>query len=287
MATTFDLPVVMGLAGAVPTDPTVIRTQYVALATGMSPGITTNLPGSMIEDMTSTAVAAGVLMDQARVETINSLTPYGANLFLLNQLGAQAGITQGVGYNGNAFVAFSGTPGYVIDPGFVVSDGSNQYIVQQGGVVLSGGQSSGLYVSATQSGSWGIPADSITTLVTSVPGGVTLSVTNPNDGTPGGTGETEADYRAQVLEAGLASSIGSTAYVRTQINAYTSSPRLTRIVQVPGGWQIISGGGIDPYQVGYAILTGLFALNNLVGSQLGATGITRANPGVVTTNMAH
>jgi len=39
--------------------------------------------------------------------------------------------------------------------------------------------------------------------------------------------------------------------------------------------------------VGYAILRGLFALNNIVGSQLAITNISRANPGVVTTNMAH
>src|SRR6202012_1339950 len=63
-------------------------------------------------------------------------------------------------------------------------------------------------------------------------------------------------------------------------------PRLISVLQAPGGWEMIVGGG-DPYEVAYAIFTALFDINTLVGSTLAVTGITNANPGVVTTDLNH
>jgi hypothetical protein len=56
--------------------------------------------------------------------------------------------------------------------------------------------------------------------------------------------------------------------------------------QTGGGWEVIAGGG-DPYQIAYAIYTALFDISTLVGSQLSVSGISNANPGVVTTNLSH
>ncbi len=62
--------------------------------------------------------------------------------------------------------------------------------------------------------------------------------------------------------------------------------RLISILQQNGGWEIIVGGG-DPYAVAGAIFNALFDVSTLVGSQILVTGITNANPGVVTTNLNH
>ena len=82
-----DLPTVIGPAGLVPQPPQTIRDQILADAEALSPGLTADLPGLLIEDVLSTDVAAIVVADQARVDLVNSLTPYGANAFLLLQLG--------------------------------------------------------------------------------------------------------------------------------------------------------------------------------------------------------
>jgi hypothetical protein len=47
------------------------------------PDYTANLPGSLIEDISSTDVQALATIDQARVDAINSFSPYGANAFAL------------------------------------------------------------------------------------------------------------------------------------------------------------------------------------------------------------
>ena len=65
-------------------------------------------------------------------------------------------------------------------------------------------------------GSWAVPAGTVSQLVTSVPSGIALTVTNPEPGTPGvATGETEANFRARVLQAGLAASQGMARYLKT------------------------------------------------------------------------
>ena len=58
----------------------------VALVASENPDYTANLPGSLIEDIASTDVGALTGIDQARVDAINSVTPYGANAFVLAQL---------------------------------------------------------------------------------------------------------------------------------------------------------------------------------------------------------
>ena len=56
--------------------------------------------------------------------------------------------------------------------------------------------------------------------------------------------------------------------------------------QTGGGWEVIVGGG-DPYLVAGAIFDALFDVSTLVGSSLNVTGITQANPGVVTLDKNH
>jgi len=246
-------PLLFSSAGPVATPPATLRQALIALVAGWVPGYTAVLPASMIEDMTSTSVGALVTIDQSRVDAINSVTPYGANPYILAQLGAMFGLPEGVSANGNANVVFSGSPGYVIPPSFIVGDGTNQYLVQDGGTIGSGGSSQPLYVVATNSGTFAIPANTITTVVTSVPTPYTLTVTNPLAGVPAMAAETTQAYRSRILGAFQVSIQGAGTYTKTLLLAVPGvSPRLVSVRQVGSAWQVICGGG-DPYQVAGAI----------------------------------
>jgi hypothetical protein len=282
-----DIPIVMTAQGATPTPPATLLAQLLALATAASPGLTANLPGSLIEDVSSTDVGALTVIDQARVDLINSITPYGANIFLLIQLGNIYGVKQGQDTNTSVYVDFTGTPGFVINRGFLVSDGSNQYAVQDGTAIPSGGVAYNVFCLAQNAGSFPVPAGTVTDLITSVPSSVDLSVTNPNAGVPGASQQTEGDFRAQVIQAGLATSAGTPAFVKTLLqNVSGVQARLIAFRQVGTNWEIICGGG-DPYQVANAIFQGMADISVLIGSVLAVTAITKANPGVVTTDLAH
>lgn len=286
--TTTTIPIVMTSAGLQPTPPTTLQNNLITLVASSNPGYTANLPGSLIEDISSTDVGSLSLIDSALVDLVNSITPFGANEFLLNQLGQVYGVQQGIGSNTSVFVIFSGTPGYVISKGFVVSDGTNQFIIQDGGIIGTDGQSGQLFCVAINSGSFAVPSGTVTQLITSVPSGVTLTCTNPSDGLPGSEAQTEEDYRSQVIQAGLATAQGAPSFTKTllqKVNGVQSNLVSIRLV-TSNSWEIICGGG-DPYQVADAIYRGVPDISVLVGSKLEAESITNANPGVVTTNLNH
>lgn len=281
------LPLVMTAEGPQPLSPLVIRAALLDLVASTNPGYTATLPGSLIEDVSSTDVAAISLADSARVDLVNSLTPYGANDFLLRQLGNIYGVPLGRDSTTSVLVRFSGDVGFVISVGFTVSDGTHQYVVQNGGIIGSTGESDDLYALATEQGSWAVPAGTVDQLITSVPDGITLTVDNPEAGLPGVGEQTPEQYRAQVLQAGLAVSQGMTTALRTACqNVDGVQARLVSVRQKSTGWEVLVGGG-DPYQVANAIFLSLFNFNSLVGSVIGITDITQDNPGVVTTDLNH
>lgn len=265
---TFNLPVIITTAGVQPTTPATLLSQLLAYVSALQPGYTV-LPAGLIEDISSTDVGAMVYMDTARVETLNSLVPTGANEFVLQQLGAQAGITMGLPTNTSVNVVFTGTVGFVIGPGFLVSDGSHTYQVVDGGVIGGGGSSPSLTAIAIDSGSWAVPPNTVTTLQTSVPGSITLSVTNPIAGIPGGASETAQSYRARVIQAGLASAQGMPSFIKTQVQQVAGVvPRLVAVQATLGvGLKILVGGG-DNYQVANAILQSVFDPAALIASSL-------------------
>lgn len=268
-------PTIIGKEGAVPTAPAVLRAAVVDSVAETNPGYTDNLPASMIEDMVSTEVGSLTVIDQAKVDLINSMTPFGANEFLLTQLGNQAGIPKGGPSNTSVLVVFSdGTPGYGIAESFIVSDGTHQYAIQTGGVIKSDGTSPPVLAVATAEGSWSVPNGTVTTLITSVPSPYVLNVTNPNDGVPGNPdGESWASYRARVLTGGLAVAQGMPTLLRTLLGNVDGVP--ARLISIRGGsvsgtWEILVGGG-DPYEVAFAIFSAIFDVTTIVGST--------ANPG--------
>lgn len=287
MTDSVSIPLVVTTAGPVPTPPTTLQQNLINGVAATNPGYTANLPGSLIEDISSTDVGALVTMDQARVDAVNNVTPYGANAYILAQLGTQFGVPQGTSANASVFVTFTGPAGYVLQPGFLVSDGSHQYALQDGGVVGTGGVTPLLYAVSTSSGTFAIPANTVNQIITSVPAIYTLTVNNPEAGTPATTTESVQNYRARVLLAGTVGATGTPAFLKTLLYKITGiQQQLVSINQVSGGWQVVCGGG-DSYAVGNAILQAVPDISVLQGSQLAITGMTNANPVVITTNLNH
>src|SRR6516225_7207525 len=178
------MPVITS-AGAVPSTLDALNTELVTKATALAPGLTTTLPSSLIEDLSSTDTGALSVQDQAAVDLINSVSPLSANEFILYELGDVYGVRRGVGSNTSVYVIFSGTPGFVIPSGFVVSDGTHQYVTQDPAIISGSGNSAPTFCLAVDEGSWAIPATSVTVLVTSVPSTVVLNCSNPGTGIPG------------------------------------------------------------------------------------------------------
>jgi hypothetical protein len=264
---------VMDIDGLQPQDPTALNSQLTTLVASEIPGYTSDLPGSLIEDLSGTGTGVIALCDQARVELVNSLTPYGANQFILNQLGIQKGIKPGLPTNTSVYIQFTGTPGFVINQGFTVSDGSNQYVLQDTTVVPSSGVTNQVFAVATNSTSFAVPADTVTLLVTSIPTDVTLSVTNPSAGFPATTAESVESYRARVLQAESAVAQGLQTTLKTNLqNVSGVQPSLVSVVQQTQGWSVLCGGG-DPYAVAGAIFNSVFDVSLLQGSALAITGI--------------
>lgn len=263
----FDFPVVLGAQGAQPTPPATINQQLVAAVAASQPGYTARLPGLLIEDISSTVVAAIAQIDQSRIELINSLTAAGANDFLLQQLGQLTGLTLGSVTNTTVPVVFTGTVGYVIPNGFLVGDGTNTYQVLTGGVIQSGGSSGTITAVAVQPGSFGVPANTVTQLLTSVGTGVALTVNNPSAGTPGSTGETASQFRARVMQANLAASVGTPRYIKTLLEEIPGvTQNLVSIQQVSGGGVRVIASGADVYSIAYAIFMGIADVSELQGS---------------------
>jgi len=261
-------PLVFSSTGPVATPPATLQQALLALVATLAPGYTGSLPGSLIEDISSTDVGALITIDQARVDAVNNVSPYAANPFVLYQLGAMFGVPLGTSANGNAYVVFTGSPGYVIPPGFLVSDGTNQYAIQDGGTVSSGGTTLPLYVVATNPGIFAIPPNTITTVVTSVPSPYTLTVTNTLAGVPATAAETIQAYRSRILQAYQVSIQGTPAYLKTLLLQLPGvSPRLVSIVQQGAYWEVIVGGG-DPYRIAGAIYAGVAQIGLLTGSQI-------------------
>lgn len=285
-----NLPLVMTTQGPQPTPPSTLLDLIINQVTALSPGYTARLPGIMIEDISSTDVAAASLMDNARIETINSLTPYGANAFLLNELGQIYGVYPSAASNTSVQIVFNGPPGFVIQQYFQVTDGAYTYQATEGGVILSTGQSLPLNFVAVLAGSWAVLPGTVTNIATSVPQNVLnypLTCSNPYGGIPGQTSQSSASYRQQVLAAGLAAGLGMPSYTKTQLlNVPGVQSRLISIQQQSPGWKMVVGGG-DPYAVAWAIYSGILDISSLTGSVMTVTNITQASNGVVTTLLNH
>ena len=269
-----DLPVNYDIAGPVPQTTDALRQLVIDTATQLAPGITTDLPGSLVEDMVSTSVGALVVVDQARVDLINSCSPYAANVHLLAQLGGMYGVQKGQGTNTSVYDVFSGPPGFAIPKGFIIGDGTYTYSVQRDTMIPSSGQTEPVYCLATTDGTWAVPAGSVNQIKTSLPDGITITCTNLTDGLPGAQEQTFASYRSQVFQAGMYGVQGTPDCYRIELkNVYGVQENLISYRQAAlGAWVAVVGGG-DPYEVAYAIykaVPDISVLTNDVSNPSGA-----------------
>lgn len=283
-----DLPTVIDSSGLVATAPATLRSNTVAYAQSVSSGITTDLPGTLIEDLASTSTGALVQIDQARVDAVNSITPYGCNDALLDDMGYIYGIKRGTATNTSAYVVFTGTPGFVINAGLTVTDGTYQYVVQTAATIATDGTSGNVYVVATVAGSWAVSAGSITQVVTSIPTGYTLTVTNAATGTPGDAdGESDTNYRYRIIQSGAATCQSTPRFMKANIaNVSGVSSRLVSVYSGNSTYRVMVGGG-DPYQVAGAIYQSVADLPLLAGSVNTITSISQSASAVVTTELTH
>ena len=262
----------MTASGPVPNSPAALNSDLIATVQETDADFTANLPGLLLEDLTSTGTAMLSQMDQARVDAINSVTPYGANAFILAQQGIMLGLPQGAPTNTSVLVVFSGSTvkGYVIQAGTIVSDGTYQYVLQTGTVIQSTGVSPAVLAVANQPGTWSVPEGSVDAITTSLPSpyNTAVTVSNPQAGTPATTTESPQSYRARIMQAQAIAGQGTPAYITTLLQAVPGvTARLVSVLQNTFGWEVLCGGG-DPYAVAYAIYEGTIDLSTIVGSSI-------------------
>lgn len=274
MSTTnpFNFPVVVAASGMLPQDPADIRDQINAAAVALAPGLTNNLPGLLLEDILSTDTPAVALIDQARVELFNSLTADGANEALLLKIGAITGVPYNLQSNTSVLVVFAGTIGYVVPDGMLVYDGTNMYQVLSGGPVTGTGSTSPLTAVAVQPGSFAVPTGTVNQIRTSYPSTVVLTVTNPSDGTPGGSAETWSSYRTRVLQAQRAVCTSGPSLIKTLVGAVPGVQKVS-VQAATGGLRVIVKGG-DVYLVAYAIFQAVGDPSRLLGHAVGGADVT-------------
>jgi hypothetical protein len=273
-----------GLQPAAPAD---LRATLVSLVSAIVPDYTANLPGSLIEDIASTDTFALVESDSFLVDLVNSVTPYGANAFLLNQLGILYGVDHQPITNTSVYVVFSGPPGYVIAQGFVVGDGTYQYVCQTGGICGVDGNTLPIFSLATATGSWEVLPNTVVQMMTSVPVNIPLTVTNPVSGIPSLSGEPISIFRERCFTAGLAASTGMGRYLKTLCGNIPGVHNRLISVQTEEDQHVVIVGGGDPYQVANAIWQADFYIPGLTGATIRIIGMTNTNPIRVTTANNH
>lgn len=262
-----NLPLQFTAAGPVPTPPSTLQQVFLTQVAASVPGYTANLPGLLIEDLSSTAVGALSTQDQARVDAVNNVSPLTANAYILNLLGQMFGIPIGLATNGSVYEVFSGPAGTVIAPGWTVTDGTNQYVTSSGGVIGSSGQSTPILFVATNSNVFAIPANSVNQSVTTLPSGVT--VTNPTAGTAASSQQTVESYRAQVTQAYQAWGMGVGALIKSLLAQVPGvNSQLTSVIQNGTKWEVVVGGTGDENAVAMAIYTAVSSVGLLTGSSV-------------------
>lgn len=268
-----DIPIIINQSGAKPTPPKTLLSKLITNVSAIVPGYSANLPPGLITDLASTAVGAVALIDSAMVDTINSVTPYGSNEPMLMQLGNIYGVPQGVGYNTSVNVIFMGDPGFVIPRGFTVGDGNYQYTVQNITVVPTRGQTDPVFCLANTGGTWAVPGGSVTQIITSVPGSITLSCTNVTAGVPGQSSQPLSSYRGQVMQAGMATAQGVPSFLRTLLQKVPGvQSNLISYRNISAGkWALVVAGG-DPYQVGLAAYSAIPDISVLTGDVVESNG---------------
>lgn len=283
-----DLPILIDASGPVAKTSNELRQKLVEKAQALSPGLTDNLPGSLVEDIVSTSVGALIICDQARVDLLNSIGPRTGNLNMLTQLAEQYGVpsrrSEGLT---TVNLIFEGTPGFVVSQGFRVSDGTHQYILQDAVIVPTDGKTDPMVAYGSVSGQWAVSALTVTKLITSVPDNIKLSVSNPTAGTPAAGSESVSDFRDRVWQAGMSNVSAYPGFIRTELSKVTNIVnRLTSVKNIGNKWYVICSGG-DLYSMAGAIFKSAGDFTRLAAFVLEIASMTKGEETIVETNYTH
>ena len=262
-----ELPNIMTAAGLLPLTPAQIRQKVIDNIAIASPDLAVTLPASPLNAMLDTAVYSLVECNRDYVECVNSITPYAMNEYILNQWSFLMGITRNQFYRSSVYVEFTGTVGYVIGKGFLVSDGIHQFEVSNGGIIQTIGKIV-LYCICTNDDSFAIPANTVNQIVTSVYSPIVLTCNNLTDGFIGQGQESSSSFRARCFSSLQRTSTGTVDYAKDLLRRVAGvDPRLVSIKSNGGATKVICGGG-DKFEVSDAIFKSGLDISRLIGSNL-------------------
>jgi hypothetical protein len=198
-------------------------------------------------------------------DLFNSLTPYNANGYFLEQIAALHGIQRNELIRPSVYVTFTGTAGFVIPAGAVVGDGGHQYQVVTGGIVSNGGAVT-LYCRALDDGIWAIPAYTVNQVLFSVYSPNTLTCANQAAGNSGSEPESLPIFRERVLRDYRKTSSATIYNCRALLQRVDGViTRSVAIRKYMGSVKVMVAGG-DPNNIGYAIYKSGIDVSRLSGS---------------------
>lgn len=266
------LPIVIGEAGAQPTSPEDILTNYVNRLNDVYPEFTL-LPPDLVSGFVQTATIGLSEIDQTGVDLINSVSPYSVNIPLVREYGYLYGITQVVSQNVQVFLTFTGTPNAPIGKGFLVSNGNYQFSVQNNVRIPSTGTLTNVLALGVSAGNYPVPENTITQIITSIPSNITLTVNNPNPGIPPTDPESIDDYRERVLLSGQRTVQGGPDFIKSTIsNVPGVSPNLVAVRNpAPGQFAVVVEGG-DDISVANAIYESIPDVSSLTADVTNVSG---------------
>jgi hypothetical protein len=215
------------------------------------PDVSVRLPSELLEGFCASATFGINQAENTLAYAVNAITPLGANELALKAQAYQMGIEKNTTTRTAVWVTFTGTAGYVLNQGFVVSDGTYQYMTSAAAIINSSGIAV-VYCVATNDGAWSIQIGTVTTLISSKPIAVTLSCTNTETGIPSLAEESLAELRGRVILAMKITANGTIPYLKTLLELIGIEPRLISVSS--GGTAVYVGGGIvDNYDVAFAV----------------------------------
>jgi len=244
----------------------------------INPNIRTTAPSGLFNGWTDTSVAPVIETQQTAAELVNSISPQFQNEPLLNQWGAEFGLTRGDATRRSVYVTFYGAVGFYINKDLLVSTSDDKYKfkVIDGGVIGDSGLVT-LWCVSTSDESYNVAmaVNSVVKIQTSIPTEYGVTCTNLIEGFLGSEQETLADYRTRCMLSQRRTGTGCIEYAKELLAiANGNQQRLISIQQTDAGYKIVCGGG-DLMSIAGAIFKSGIDFTRLVESTESERNITQ------------
>lgn len=250
------LETVKGL-GLVPTDLATIRESILANATTYSPKAAFNSPGSPDENILSVASVAVAMIQRSIIDSVFSINPLASNPLFLDSFAKIYGVARGDVSNGSATIIVTAPVGLIIPQYSIFQDvNGNTYRNYDAGTCGSDGTCQ-LVVYASNFIDSPILAHTINIVVTNFLG-KSVTCDNPENGNQGVQAQTDAEFRRDILDAGLVLCKSTPAFVKTMVGKIAGVVKRTINLGEVNGKYVITASGGDPIQVAGAIFLSMF-----------------------------